>query len=78
MKTVNHHNPATSGVEHIDIVEWLDKKAQEAKRRGDYEGFEYWRRAYLNAQAALRRERELEKQRFAVSVDRPTNQEGRI
>ena len=34
-------------------IEWMNEKAQEAKRRGDYVSFEYWRRAYLLAQAAM-------------------------
>ena len=33
-------------------IEWMNLKAKAAKRRGDYEDFEYWRREYLNAQAA--------------------------
>jgi len=33
-------------------IEWMNKRAQKAKRRKDYVAFECWRRAYLNAQAA--------------------------
>ena len=41
----------------MNDIEWINDKAQRAKRRGDYETFETWRRTYLNAQAAQRRER---------------------
>lgn len=37
-------------------IEWMNSRAQEAKQRDDYEAFECWRRAYLNAQAAKRQE----------------------
>lgn len=38
-------------------IEWMNEKAQTAKRRDDYETFETWRVTYLNAQAAQRLER---------------------
>lgn len=38
-------------------IEWMNEHAQAAKRAGQYESFEYWRRQYLNAQARRRRER---------------------
>lgn len=41
-------------------IEWMNTKAQEAKERGDYTIFECWRRAYLNAQAAMRQEQALD------------------
>lgn len=59
MEMVNDQSPAET-VNHpipVDVVEWLNEKALAAKQRDDYECFEYWRRAYLNAQAARRRER---------------------
>ena len=34
-------------------IEWMNEQAQAAKERGDYAAFECWRRAYLNAQAAV-------------------------
>ena len=43
-----------------ESIEWLNRKAREAKARGDYRAFECWRRAYLNAQAATVAERERE------------------
>lgn len=34
-------------------IQWMNDLAQTAKWRGDYHTFEFWRRNYLNAQAAI-------------------------
>lgn len=53
-------------------IEWMNEKAQEARRRyraggtrWDYTEFEYWQRAYLLAQAAMMWEKENREARLA-------------
>lgn len=54
-------------------IEWINERAQRAKRRGDYETFESWRVAYLNAQAVQRREKFDNQVEKSVTQDEPTN-----